>query len=230
MSLPRAVRAVVFDMDGLLVDTEVVSREVMTQAALALGHELPDDVFSRMVGLNFATSRAILVEHYGEDFDVDGFWAESTRRYHAALDVGVALKTGVVELLDFLDLHRVPRAIATSSPHHDVERNLGRHGLKPRFDAIIARGDYARGKPEPDPFLKAAEALGVEPRHCLALEDSHNGIRAAHAAGMMAVMVPDLLEATDEIRALCARVIESLHEVQDLIAASEQSAPDEEQV
>lgn len=222
MTLPRAVRAVVFDMDGLLVDTEAVSREVMTEAAHAMGHELPDEVFMRMVGLNFATSRNILIEHYGDGFDADSFWAESTRRYHAALELGVALKDGVVELLDFLDELTIPRAIATSSPHHDVDRNLGRHGLKDRFDAIIARGDYARGKPEPDPYLRAAEALGVAPIDCLALEDSHNGIRAAHAAGMMAVMVPDLLEATQEIRALCARVIESLHDVRDLIASREE--------
>jgi HAD superfamily hydrolase (TIGR01509 family) len=224
MSLPRAVRAVVFDMDGLLVDTEIVAREVMTQAAESMGRELPYDVFLRMVGLNFATSGKILAEHYGDGFDVDAFWAESTRRYQGALQFGVALKGGVVELLDYLDLLGIPRAVATSSPHHDVDRNLGQHGLKERFHAVVARGDYERGKPAPDPFLKAAEALGVEPMDCLALEDSHNGIRAAHAAGMMAVMVPDLLEATDEIRALCARVIESLHDVQDLIAASEERA------
>jgi HAD superfamily hydrolase (TIGR01509 family) len=224
MSLPRAVRAVVFDMDGLLFDTEIVAREVMTQAAEAMGRELPHDVFLRMVGMNFASSGKILAEHYGDGFDVDVFWAESTRRYQATLQLGVALKTGVVELLDYLDQEGIPRAVATSSPHHDVDRNLGQHGLKQRFHALIARGDYERGKPAPDPFLKAAEALGVEPSHCLALEDSHNGIRAAHAAGMMTVMVPDLLEATDEIRALCARVIESLHDVQALIAASEELA------
>ena len=222
MSLPRAVRAVVFDMDGLLVDTETIAREVMTQAAEALGRELPYDVFLRMVGMNFVASGKILAAHYGDGFDVDAFWAESTRRYQTTLAAGVVLKAGVVELLDYLDQERIPRAVATSSPHHDVDRNLGQHGLKERFDAIVARGDYEHGKPAPDPFLKAAAALGVEPSHCLALEDSHNGIRAAHAAGMMAVMVPDLLEATDEIRALCARVIESLHDVQDLIAASEE--------
>lgn len=224
MSLPRAVHAVVFDMDGLLVDTEVVSRQVMNQAAEAVGHRLPDEVFFKMVGLNFATSGRILTEHYGDSFDVDAFWTDCTRRYRAALEAGVALKTGVVELLDFLDQMKLPRAVATSSPHHDVDRNLGQHGLRERFDAIVARGDYARGKPEPDPFLKAAEALQVEPKHCLALEDSHNGIRAAHAAGMMAVMVPDLIQPTQEIRALCVRIVESLHEVQGLIVASEERA------
>ncbi len=217
MSLPREIRAVVFDMDGLLVDTEVLSLDAMTGAAAAMGYELPLDVFHRMVGLNFAQSGAILTEHYGADFSVESFQAESTQRYRALGEAGVALKTGVVELLDALDQAGLPRAVATSSPHHDVERNLGRHALRDRFQAIVARGDYARGKPHPDPFLKAAELLEVEPSHCLALEDSHNGIRAAHAAGMMAVMVPDLLAPNEEIRGLCVRIVESLHEVRDLI-------------
>ena len=86
-----------------------------------------------------------------------------------------------------------------------------------RFDEIICRGDYEKGKPAPDPFLKAAERLGVEPRLCLALEDSHIGVRSAAAAGMMTVMVPDLLEPTDDIFALCILVVRDLLEVRDLI-------------
>jgi HAD superfamily hydrolase (TIGR01509 family) len=221
MSLPRKVQAVVFDMDGLLVDTETVSREAMILAARQQGVELPHDLFIRMVGLNFATSGPLVAEHFGPAFDVPIFQAESTRLFRAAGELGVALKDGVVELLDFLDEMKLPRAIATSSPHLDVERNLGRHGLRQRFDAIVAGGDYPRSKPFPDPFLKAAEVLGVDPPYCIALEDSHNGIRAAHAAGMMAVMVPDLLEPNEEMHALCVRIIDSLHEVQGLIAASE---------
>ena len=224
MTLPRAVHAVVFDMDGLLVDTETVSREAMSLAARQQGVELPYELFVRMVGLNFATSGPLVAEHFGPRFDVPAFQAESTRLFRAAGEMGVALKDGVVELLDLLDALKLPRAIATSSPHQDVDRNLGRHGLRQRFDAVVAGGDYPRSKPAPDPFLKAAERLGVDPAHCLALEDSHNGIRAAHAAGMMAVMVPDLLEPNAEMHALCVRIIESLHEVRDLIAASEEDA------
>ena len=224
MTLPRAVHAVIFDMDGLLVDTETVSREAMTLAARQQGAELPHELFVRMVGLNFATSGPLVAEHFGPAFDVPAFQAESTRLFRAAGEMGVALKDGVVELLDLLDALKLPRAIATSSPHQDVDRNLGRHGLRQRFDAVVAGGDYPRSKPFPDPFLKAAEVLGVDPAYCLALEDSHNGIRAAHAAGMMAVMVPDLLEANAEMHALCVRVIESLHEVQGLIVASEEDA------
>src|SRR5260221_4129359 len=85
----------------------------------------------------------------------------------------------------------------------------------------MGHGDYAASKPAPDPFLKAAERLGVEPRLCLALEDSHNGVRSASSAGMMTVMVPDLLEPTDEIRGLCTLVLRDLHEVRRLILSAE---------
>ncbi|WP_275427111.1 HAD family hydrolase, partial [Stenotrophomonas maltophilia] len=85
----------------------------------------------------------------------------------------------------------MPRAIATSSTHRSVQHHLAAHGLLGRFDDIVAHGDYTRGKPAPDPFLQAAGRLGVEPEFCLALEDSHNGVRSASSAGMMTVMVPD---------------------------------------
>ena len=215
--LPRPVQAVVFDMDGLLVDTEAVVRDAMTEAARAVELKLPAEVFHRMLGLNHAEGQRILVEHFGPDFAVDRFIGDVRQRMAATLDAGVALKAGVVELLDHLDAAGLPRAIATSSPHHEVDRNLGRRGLTQRFHAVIARGDYARGKPHPDPFLTAAAALGVAPEACLALEDSHNGVRAAHAAGMMTVMVPDLLEATPEMQDLCVRIAETLHDVCGMI-------------
>ena len=106
-----------------------------------------------------------------------------------------------------------------------MRAHLGPSGILPRFQAVIARGDYARGKPHPDPFLTAAAALGVDPADCLALEDSHNGVRAASAAGMMTVMVPDLLEATAEMRGLCVAVRASLHEVLAMIPSPRGERP-----
>jgi len=123
----------------------------------------------------------------------------------------------VLELLDHLDAAGLPRAIATSSRHVDVSHHLATHALGERFHAIVAQGDYARGKPHPDPYLTAAERLGVDPAACLALEDSHNGVRAAHAAGMMTIMVPDLLDPTEEMQTLCVRIARDLHEVRELL-------------
>ena len=220
MVFPRPIQAVVFDMDGLLIDTETGWRDAMMFTAKARGLVLTDAVFISMVGSPATRTRAILRNVFGADFAVESYLAAAADRFHAVVDVEDLLKAGVVELLDRLDALSLPRAIATSSPHSSVQAHLGANGLAKRFDAIIAQGDYVNGKPSPDPFLAAARALGVAPDACLALEDSHNGVRAAHTAGMMTVMVPDILEPTEEMHDKCVHIAESLHHVRDLVDAS----------
>ena len=213
MIFPRPVRAVVFDMDGLLINSEVVIRDAMMATARDMGVELPNDVFVRMVGLTYAASDAVAQAHFGPDFPLAEFNDEVWRRAQAVFDAEDILKDGVIEILDWLEQAGVARAVATSSGHAHVRRQLERSGVYARMQTIVARGDYERGKPHPDPFLVAAERLGVAPADCLALEDSHNGVRAAHAAGMMTVMVPDLLEATEEMREKCLAIADTLHDV-----------------
>ena len=217
MSLPRQVRAVVFDMDGLLCDTETVYRDAMIAVAAERGHDFPLPLFKSMVGLPAEASDRQVRNHFGEGYPVAEFNARVGELVAAACEAGIALKAGVVELLDHLDGLMLPRAIATSSSHRSVQAHLGLSGVIPRFTSIVAKGDYARGKPDPDPFLVAAERLGVAPEHCLALEDSHNGVRAASSAGMMTIMVPDLLDPTDEMHGLCVRIARDLHEVRRLL-------------
>jgi HAD superfamily hydrolase (TIGR01509 family) len=220
MSLPRPVKAVVFDMDGLLVDTETMVRDAMVATAEAMGRTLPAPVFLSMVGTTDVRTDEILRDHFGDEGVTAAFQAGWRERFHAVDAAEIQLKAGVVELLDHLDALDLPRAVCTSSPLYAVHRQLGQGGLVARFHAVIARGDYVHGKPHPEPYLKAAERLGVLPAHCLALEDSHNGVRAAHGAGMMTVMVPDLLDPTEEMQSLCVRISASLHEVRELLAAA----------
>ncbi|AWM77946.1 HAD family hydrolase [Phenylobacterium parvum] len=220
MPLPRPPRAVIFDMDGLLFDTEVLYRDALSAAARDMGAHMPEPVFHSLIGLPGESSRRLLLDHFGENFDVDGLWDASAEHFHTLARGQDFLKAGVREFLDLLDALALPRAIATSSRHEDVTFNLGRHGLEGRFHAVAARGDYPRGKPHPDPFLVAAGRLEVDPADCLALEDSHNGVRSAASAGMMTVMVPDLLAATDEMDALCARIVDDLHAAADLVRFS----------
>jgi HAD superfamily hydrolase (TIGR01509 family) len=220
MTLPHRPRAVIFDMDGLLFDTEALWQEALLSAAAEAGRAIPDEVYTGSIGVRRSQCRDLFLAHFGEDFAFDDFHADWRRHFWLIAEQRPALKPGVAELLDILDQVRLPRAIATSSSRTTVARHLTAHGLTDRFDHIVCRGDYENGKPAPDPFLKAAERLGVEPQSCLALEDSHIGVRSASAAGMMTVMVPDLLEPTDELSALCVLVARDLHQVRDLVLAS----------
>ena len=217
MTLPYRPSAVIFDMDGLLFDTEALWQEALLSAAAEAGREVPDEVYNSSIGVRRSQCGPVFRSHFGEDFPFEEFHASWRRHFWLIAENKLALKPGAPELLDALDQLSLPRAIATSSSRATVERHLGAHGLTHRFHEIVCRGDYEHGKPAPDPFLKAAERLGVEPRSCLALEDSHVGVRSAAAAGMMTVMVPDLLDPTEELRGLCILVARDLNQVRELV-------------
>lgn len=219
MRLPRKLEAVIFDMDGLLFNTEAIYRDAAIAAAADAGFDLPLDFYMATIGLPGEATRLRFGERFGKTFDFDGFWTASKKRFAQATTEQLYLKTGAIELLDLLDQMQLPRAIATSSRHEDARQHLDAHGLHGRVEVIVAHGDYTNGKPNPDPFLTAAARLGVDPAFCLALEDSHNGVRAASRAGMMTIMVPDLLVPTTEMEELCLCVASDLHQVCRLIKA-----------
>lgn len=209
--------AVVFDMDGLLFDSERLYAETILTAAREVGCPMSHEVFLQLVGRSRETNHRFLLDHYGVDYPLEALIATWGRHFRVLAANGLPLKTGALELLDLLDDLHLPRAVVTSNTHATVQRNLERHALGGRFHGVVAHGDYVNGKPAPDPFLTAAERLGVAPASCLALEDSHNCVRSAAAAGMMTVMVPDLLPPTDEMRDLCAHVALDLQVVCTLV-------------
>ncbi|NKJ33502.1 HAD family hydrolase [Rhizobium sp. SG570] len=178
------------------------------------------DLYRPMLGLPWHVNRHSLLLHYGPSFPVDEVRSLWLEHFDALCQTELRLKAGVSELLDLLDELDIPRAIATSSFRHNVDHHLEAHGLTHRFHQIVAYGDYEESKPAPDPFLAAATRLGIEPCSCLALEDSHNGVRSASGAGMMTIMVPDQMEPNEEILKLCLGSASSLHEVYRLIAAA----------
>ncbi|MFO1087069.1 MAG: HAD family phosphatase [Reyranellaceae bacterium] len=224
MTLPHMPAAVIFDMDGLIFDTEALYQEAFSAAATIGGHDLPAALIRRTIGVPWARSRVLLVEEMGPGFPIDQYFAQMKSHFEALATTELRLKPGVVELLDCLDQLDMPRCIATSSTHATVQSHLSAHDLADRFHAVIGHGDYASGKPSPDPFLTAAQRLGVIPARCLALEDSHNGVRAASAAGMMTLMVPDLLSPTPEIQSLCTAIVSDLHAVRTLILTAQAAA------
>jgi HAD superfamily hydrolase (TIGR01509 family) len=204
-------------MDGTLIDSESVYIAGMHDAARALGLPLPQELCHAMVGVPSHECNLMLQEHYGPGFDLAVFRGHFSTSVQRRMSEGVPVKPGVVELLDFLASRGLPIAIATSAGRATAERNLGRAGLLDRFKAVAARDDVEHPKPAPDLYLEAAKRLGVPPPHCVAFEDSSIGIVAAHAAGMRAVMVLDILPPTEEARAKCLHVAQDLHEVLRLV-------------
>ena len=204
-------------MDGLLFDTETLYQQAWTEAAEVGGFDVPRDVIRLAIGTPWVRCRGLMLEMLGEQFPIDDLYERMTRRFVQSSATDLRLKPGVLELLDVLDDLALPRCIATSSAHGTVQHHLAAHGLAHRFDAVIGHGDYADSKPAPAPYLVAATRLGVPALGCWALEDSHDGVRSASAAGTVTIMVPDLVPPSDEIRGLCHVVAESLHEVARLL-------------
>lgn len=213
-----AIAAIVFDMDGLLLNTESLARRALRLAGSELGIDLPETFCALMIGVPVDGCHRLLLEHYGDALSADDLFAASARHLHAQIDAGeMHLKPNVQELLDLLDELRIPRAVATSSSREKAMHHLAHVGIRHRFDALLTRDDVSRGKPYPDLYLAAARALGIAPARCLALEDSYNGVRAASAAAMPVIMVPDLLAPTAEMHQLCRAVVHDLHDVIGLL-------------
>lgn len=210
--IPDRPAAIVCDMDGLLVDSERLEWRCWTQAARDLGLGMSDERFLTFVGLPNDMCEPMMLGYYGPDFDLAAFRARCAAHMRAIVDhEGIALRPGALDWVDWVSALGIPLAVATSSgPIHARER-LGT--LHDRFQAVVTRPEVARGKPYPDLYLEAARRLGVLPRDALALEDSPTGARAAIAAGMPVLLVPDLVQPPPELVAQSAGVYESLIDV-----------------
>lgn len=190
--MPLNYAAVIFDLDGLLIDTEATSVEVGIETLAAFGHQVERDFLLTMIGVDEDECAAILSAHLGEALDYHRFessWREACRARHAK---GIVQKSGADDLLRGLAAASIPRAIATNSRTEAGLRKLGQSRLDHHFDHVVGFDLVTAPKPAPDVYLEAAIRLGVDPANCLAFEDSDPGVAAALAAGMTVVQVPDL--------------------------------------
>jgi HAD superfamily hydrolase (TIGR01509 family) len=218
-SKPPKIAAVIFDMDGTMFDTEAMYQRGMARAGAELGYDIHHGIYLGTVGLPEIGWRTHLRNTFGPDFPLDEIARRTVDNVHAELERdGLPIKPGLLALLSDLDDKRIPCAIASSSKRKTIQRNLGLSGLQDRFPVIVGGEEVQHGKPAPDIFLEAARRLNIRPANCMVLEDSNAGIRAAHAAGMVAVMIPDLIPPSDELRLLARVVLPSLFEVSDWLS------------
>ncbi len=220
------VEAVVFDMDGLMFDTERVAVEAWSEAAREMGLGVPRDVFLGLVGLASAGMRPALTARYGDDFPYEELRRRRLAIAAARLETGVPVKRGLVALLEHLEARGIPRGVATSTNRARVLPLLESTDLARRFQVVTCGDDVANCKPDPEIFLASATALGVPPCRCLVLEDSPIGIAAARAAGAIPVMVPDLLPPPPDLAGTGVRVMPDLVSVRTWLGNFEHTFQD----
>ena len=205
--------AAIFDMDGLMLDTERIYHRTFRKVGVELGYTLSDELLLATSGRTFADGYRMLQESLGSDFPLAAFQARWPVLWYEDVAVhGIPLKPGLVELLDWLDQERIPKAVATSSYVEEAEFSLRASGLTERFATVVTADEIVNGKPAPDIYLLAAERLQVNPARCLACEDSEPGALAAAAAGMYTIMVPDTHQPSAEVAAHAALVVPTLRE------------------
>lgn len=209
-------KGAIFDMDGILFDTERLYQETWKELADERGIDLGTDYTKTITGTSGEHMRQIVSRFYQVE-DSSIIIEECLKRMRKKLSVCVPLKAGVQEILEFFRERDVRIAVASSSFREEIEGNLKKSGLESYFEKVISGTELEHGKPAPDIFLYAANALGLKPEECYVFEDSSNGVRAGHAAGCVTIMIPDLIEPTSEITALCSKVCSDFYQVRKII-------------
>ena len=206
-------------MDGLMLDTERISQLAWQTAGRELGVEIPPSLSLEVIGLVLRDIKSLFSTRLGEKFPIEAFIQNANIHYNKLLrEKPIPVKKGLFELLDYLESRDIPKGVATSTSKYLARLKMDSTGLlSDRFNCIVAGDEVDNGKPAPDIFLRTAEMLGVDPDQCLVLEDSEMGIRGACAAGMKVIMIPDLIQPSDELRKLAHGVFDSLQSFLELL-------------
>jgi HAD superfamily hydrolase (TIGR01509 family) len=219
MSLRARVKAVIFDMDGLMFDTERIAQTAWQHAASKFGYDFPAETYAGIIGLALPDVAQYTRTTFGANFPFDSIYLRKQELVDEWITIhGTPLKAGLLELMDQVERADLRMALASSSGKGIILRNLEHAGLQAeRFNAIVGGDEISRGKPAPDIFLAASRRLGAMPAECLVLEDSNTGIQAACAAGMIAIMVPDMLSPSDATMGCAWQILPDLYAVRDLL-------------
>jgi HAD superfamily hydrolase (TIGR01509 family) len=212
-------KAAIFDMDGLLLDTERVCMQAFEKACQTLSIPMRKQVYLSIIGCNKAGIEAILTAGYQDIIDYPTLRDTWTGFYHPIVETqAIPLKQGVIELLDWLKENQIPIAVATSTPKELATKKLNLAGIFHYFDSMSNGCEVSKGKPDPEIFLLAAKRLGFETKDCLAFEDSNNGVISAVSAGTQTFQIPDLAKPTKDVIKLNHTICDSLTEALALIS------------
>ncbi|MFT4728678.1 MAG: HAD superfamily hydrolase (TIGR01509 family) [Granulosicoccus sp.] len=207
------ITACIFDMDGLLIDSERIALRVFQEIC---GHFQCNEqlhLFNQLLGTNAKTTRQVLSDALPPSVKVDEFIDLWSVNYAIQTEKPIALKKGILELLDYLESAGIPKAVATSTQTTMAIEKLDKSGIANRFSYIIGGDQVTLGKPAPEIYIKAANALNMGATHCLALEDSPNGVKAAVAANMQVIQIPDTVQPDDTLRSMGHNILEHALEV-----------------
>ncbi|WP_028453795.1 HAD family hydrolase [Chitinilyticum aquatile] len=213
---PARLRAAIFDMDGLMLDTERIALVAWEHASAELAITLQQEAILGMVGMHSSKVADHLAQYLPDTGLIAELIACTHRHYLALTEAPIPHKAGIIAMLEWLAEQRFPCAVATSTRRPIAEHHLQAAGLWPYFEATVCGNEVTHPKPAPEIYLKAAAALGVAPQECLAFEDSNFGAQAAHAAGCRVIMIPDLREPDARTLALGIPVVRSLDEARAL--------------
>ena len=202
----------IFDMDGTLFDTEKLYRRAWLDVAAEFGEEKNYELPTAISGTNLGEASYKVIRRFYPNIDAEAYLARVLVEVRAAAERNLELMTGVEEILDFFKSAGVVMAVASSAPVAVIEKNLTRANLRGYFKVLVGGDLVTNGKPAPDIFLLAAERLNLAPKDCYIFEDSLNGIRAAAASGGAAIMIPDTVQPTEDIKKICAAIFPNLNE------------------
>lgn len=209
------IKAIIFDMDGVIFDTEMVYLKVWSKVFEKYGYKMTKEIYISVLGTGRENVKKVFVNNYGSNLPIDDMYKEKDENLAKEIEKGVALKAGAYEILKYLKENDFKIALATSAISKRAFKQLKQANIYKFFDAVVCRDEVEKTKPNPDIFLKAADKLNVNKSECIVIEDSSAGIKAAFNAGMIPIHVIDLKDADSDILEMAYKSFNNLNDVKN---------------